>query len=209
MKTLKISPKNIKSALKQAVFVIQKGGVVIFPTDTVYGLIADAQNDFAVRKVFKIKNRRFSKPLPVFIKNIKMAKRLAYINQAQEKILKRFWPGKLTVILKARSVEFPKGILSKNKKIGLRIPDYRLLNLLLGKVNYPLVATSANISGKQPSSEIEKVLIQLKNQKYLPDLVLDAENLKDSLPSTVIDLTSRKILRKGKLSKIEILKMLE
>ena len=209
MKTLKINPENIKSALKQAVFVIKKGGVIVFPTDTVYGLIADAQNNFAVRKVFKIKNRRFSKPLPVFIKNIKMAKRLAYINQAQEKILKKFWPGKLTVILKARPVEFPKGILSKNKKIGLRIPDYRFLNLLLEKVNCPLVATSANISGKKPSTKIKKVLSQFKNQKCLPDLVLDAKNLKDSLPSTVIDLTSGKILRKGKLSKIEILKMLE
>jgi len=209
MKTLKINPENIKSALKQAVFVIKKGGVVIFPTDTVYGLIADAQNNFAVRKVFKIKNRRLSKPLPVFIKNIKMAKRLAYIDQAQEKILKKFWPGKLTVVLKARPVEFPKGILSKNKKIGLRVPDYRFLNLLLEKVNCSLVATSANISSKQPSTKIKKVLSQFKNQKYLPDLVLDDKNLKDSLPSTVIDLTNRKILRRGKLSKIEILKMLE
>lgn len=209
MKTLKINPENLKSALKQAVFVIKKGGIVIFPTDTVYGLIADAQNNSAVRKVFKIKNRRFSKPLPVFIKNIKMAKRLVYVNQVQEKILKKIWPGKLTVVLKARPVELPKGILSKNKKIGLRIPDYRSLNLLLGKVNYPLVATSANISGKQPSTKIKEVLTQLKNQKYLPDLVLDAKNLEDSLPSTVIDLTNRKILRKGKLSKIEILKMLE
>ncbi len=209
MKTLKINPENIKSALKQAVFVIKKGGVVIFPTDTVYGLIADAQNNFAVRKVFKIKNRRLSKPLPVFIKNIKMAKRLAYIDQAQEKILKKFWPGKLTVVLKARPVEFPKGVLSKNKKIGLRVPDYRFLNLLLGKANCPLVATSANVSGKQPSTKIKKVLSQFKNQKYLPDLVLDDKNLKDSLPSTVIDLTNRKILRRGKLSKIEILKMLE
>jgi len=209
MKTLKINPENIKSALKQAVFVIKKGGVVIFPTDTVYGLIADAQNNFAVRKVFKIKNRRLSKPLPVFIKNIKMAKRLAYIDQAQEKILKKFWPGKLTVVLKARPVEFPKGILSKNKKIGLRVPDYRFLNLLLEKVNCSLVATSANISSKQPSTKIKKVLSQFKNQKYLPDLVLDDKNLKDSLPSTVIEITNRKILRRGKLSKIEILKMLE
>jgi len=209
MKILKINPKNQKSALKQAVLIIRKGGVVICPTDTVYGLIADIKNSSAVKKVFKIKNRKFNKSLPVFVKNIKTAKKLAYINKNQEEFLKKVWPGKVTVVLKARSVKFPKGILSKDKKIGLRIPDYKFLNFLLEKLNCPLAATSANISGKQSSNKIEKVLNQFKNQKCLPELVLEVKNLRDSLSSTVIDLTNNKILRKGQVSKTEILKMLK
>lgn len=204
MKILKISFENQKSALKQAVLIIKKGGVVICPTDTVYGLIADVENKTAVRKIFKIKKRLYKKPLPVFIKDLKTAKSLADINKKQEKILKEFWPGKLTAVLKAKSFKLPEGIVSKDKKIGLRMPKYKLLNLLLGKLNSPLAETSANISGKKASTNIKEVLRQFKNGKYQPDLVLDAGNLKKSLPSTVIDMENLKILRKGQISREEI-----
>lgn len=204
MQILKVSSKNLKKVIEKAAYVIKKGGVVICPTDTVYGLIADAENKIAVRKIFKIKKRLYKKPLPVFIKSLETAKSLAYINKKQEKILKEFWPGKLTAVLKAKCKKFPKGILSKDKKIGLRVPKYKLLNLLLGKLNFPLVETSANISGKKASTNIKEVLRQFKNGKYQPDLVLDAGNLKKSLPSTVIDMESLKILRKGQISREEI-----
>lgn len=202
MKIVKVSSKNLSEAVK----IIQKGGIVIFPTDTVYGLIADAKNKTAVKKIFKIKERSFKKPLPVFIKDLKAAKGLAKINKNQEKILKKFWPGKITVILKARSTKFPKGIISKDKKIGLRIPDYKSLRLLLRKINYPLAETSANISGKKASTKIKEVLKQFKKGRCQPDLVLDAGNLKTSLSSTVVDLIDFKILRKGELSKDLILR---
>jgi len=202
MKIVKISSKNLNEAVK----VIKKGGVVIFPTDTVYGLIADAKNKTAVKKIFKIKKRSFKKPLPVFVKDLKMAKGLAKIGKTQEKILKKCWPGKVTVILKAKSTKFPKGIISKDKKIGLRIPDYKFLSLLLKKINCPLAETSANISGKKASTKIKEVLKQFGKGRCQPDLVLDAGNLKISLPSTVVDLVDFKILRKGELSKDLILR---
>jgi L-threonylcarbamoyladenylate synthase len=207
MQILKISSKNLKKVIKKAADVIKKGGVVICPTDTVYGLIADVKNSSAVRKIFEIKRRKSSKPFPVFVKDIKAAKILAFISQAQEKILKKFWPGKLTAIFKAKSFKFPEGIVSKDKKIGLRMPKYKLLNLLLRKLNSPLAETSANISGKKASTNIKEVLRQFKNEKYQPDLVLDAGNLKKSLPSTVIDMENLRILRKGQISKKEILKI--
>lgn len=202
MKIVKVSSKNLNEAVK----IIKKGGVLIFPTDTVYGLIADAKNKNAVKKIFKIKERSFKKPLPVFVKDLKMAKGLVKINKKQEKILKKYWPGKVTVILKAKPIKFPKGIISKYKKIGLRIPDYKFLSLLLRKINYPLAETSANISGKKASTKIKEVLKQFKKGRCQPDLVLDAGNLKTSLSSTVVDLIDFKILRKGELSKDLILK---
>ena len=126
MKTLKVNLKNQKLALKQAVLIIKKGGVVICPTDTVYGLIADAKNYSAVKKVFEIKKRKSNKPFPVFVKNIKAAKTIAFISRSQERFLKKIWPGKLTAVLKAKPLKFPKGVISKHKKIGLRIPDHKV-----------------------------------------------------------------------------------
>lgn len=208
MEIIKISPKNLNKIVKETGQTIKNRGVVVCPTDTVYGLICDAANKVAVNKVLKIKKRLSKKPLPVFVKNLKMAKRLAEINKAQEQFLKKIWPGKITVVLKAKTIKFPRGILSKDKKIGLRIPNYKFLNLLLEKVNCPLVATSANVSKKQPSTKIGEVLKQLEGQKYLPDLILDARNLKISVPSTVIDLISFKILREGQFPKRKIVKLL-
>ena len=202
MKIIKISSKNLKKAIE----IIKKGGVVVCPTDTVYGLIADVKDKTAVKKIFKIKKRSLKKYLPVFVKDLKMAKDLANINKEQEKILKKYWPGKVTVILKAKSLKFPKGILSYDKKIGLRIPDYKFLSLLLRKINRPLVETSANISGKKASTKIKEVLKQFEKGRCQPDLVLDAGNLKISLSSTVVDLIDFKILRKGDFSKDLILR---
>ena len=208
MKRIKIFPGNLKSVVKEAKKVIRAGGVIICPTDTVYGLISNAKNEKAVKKIFRIKKRVSRKPIPVFVKDFKMAKALSFINKSQEKFLKKVWPGKVTAVLSAKSKKFPKGILSKGGKIGMRIPDYKLINILLKKLKIPLTGTSANISRMLTSTRIKDILKQFKNQKYLPDLILDAGNLKLSLPSTVIDLESFKILRKGEFPKRKVLKIL-
>jgi len=176
--------------------IIRQGGVVVSPTDTVYGLLADATNATAIKKIFKIKKRPKEKPIPLFIKDIKMAKRFAYINKKQENLLKLFWPGKVTAVLKRKN-NLPRIIFGNEKTIGLRIPNFRLINTLLKKLDRPLTGTSANISGKPASTKIREVLKQFKSAKEKPDLILNYGNLKFSLPSIVIDLTSKttKILR--------------
>lgn len=215
MERLKIYPKNLKKIVKKVAKIIREGGIIISPTDTVYGLIADAQNKKAVKKIFKIKKRKEEKPIPIFVKDLKMAKNLAYLDKSQEKFLKKVWLGKVTVVLKAKSKKIAKGLLGKDKKIGLRIPNYKLLNILLEKLNHPLTSTSANISGKPASTKLEEVLKQFENQPPTtfgggqPDLILDAGNLESSLPSTVIDLTNFKILREGELSKRKIFEILK
>jgi L-threonylcarbamoyladenylate synthase len=209
IKKIKISSKNLKLAIKKIISIIKKGGVIVCPTDTIYGLIANAKDKRAVEKIFKIKKREKGKPLPIFVKNLKMAKKLAIIEKNQERILKRVWPGKVTAILRAKNKTkklFPPHIVSAENKIGLRVPKHKILNILLEKLNLPLTATSANISGKKGSTKINDILKQFKNKKILPDLILDDNNLKPSPPSTVIDLTNFKILRRGAISKKEILK---
>ncbi len=178
MKILKIKEKNLTRIIQKAVKSIKNGQVLVCPTDTVYGLVCDINNDEAIKRLVKIKKRQDKKPIPIFVKDIKMAKKLASIDKNQEAFLKKVWPGKVTVVFK-----------KNNGTIGLRIPNYKLVNQLLSIVKVPLTGTSANISGKPTSTKIKEVLKQFKNQKHQPDLVLDAGDLPKSKASTVIDLT--------------------
>ena len=196
---VKTNPKKIeKGKLKQIINLLKKGGVVVFPTDTVYGLIADATNKNAVKKIFLIKKRVFKKPVPIFVKDIKMAKKLAKIDKKQEKLLKSVWPGKVTVVLKRNQGKSKIKLYGVDKKtIALRIPKFEALNFLLSKINKPLVGTSANLSRKPASGNPKKVFSQFKQRRYQPDLIIDAGVLPGK-PSTLLDLTSfsPKILRK-------------
>lgn len=182
--------------VKTTAKLIKQGKVIVCPTDTVYGLIADATNKKAVGKIFKIKKRRIKKPIPIFVKNLKMAKKLVKIDKNQERILKSVWPGKVTVVLKRKKTKIKLYGVDK-RTIALRIPKYKLVTELLKKLNLPLTGTSANISGKPLSTKIKEVVAQFKNQRYQPDLIIDTGNLPKSKPSIVLDLTilPPKILR--------------
>ncbi len=177
---------------------------MICPTDTVYGLVADATNKKAVEKIFKIKKRPRSKPLAVFVKDIKMAKELAEIDERQEEILKKYWPGKYTFILKSKiqnsnaksnqksKIQISKLIIGKGNTIGLRIPKYKFLNDLLKKINRPLAQTSANISGQPPLTKINDIIKKF-GRTDLPTFIVDAGDLPKSKPSTIISLLEDKI----------------
>jgi len=210
MRILKVSTKNSKEIIEKSIKAIKKGEVLVCPTDTVYGLICDATNKKAVKRLFKIKKRKETKPIPIFVKDLKMAKNLAHINKNQKKFFEKNWPGKVTIVLKrlqptrhpsikAGPYNLPKILFGEIKTIGLRIPKYKLAKELLKKLNLPLTGTSANISGRPPSTKIAEVINQFKGEKQQPNLILDAGNLRPSLPSTVIDLTGKKpkILREG------------
>lgn len=201
MTLLKILTTKFNEQIDVAAKAIEKGKVLILPTDTVYGMITDAKNEKAVKKIFKIKGREFQKTLPVFVKDIKMAKEFALIDKKREKFLNKVWPGKTTVVLRIRPeaknlLKF--GVVSSDEKIGLRIPKYKLINLLLEKLNFPLTGTSANVSGKPPSAKIADILEQFKNRNHQPDLAIDVGDLPRSKPSKVLDLTvfPPKVLRK-------------
>ena len=185
-----------KKELIKAVNFIKQGKVLVCPTDTVYGLIADATNKKAVERLFKIKGRKLNKPVPIFVKDINAAKKLAFIDENQEKFLKKVWPGKVTVVLKRKNSLKLYGV--DKETIGLRIPKHKFLLSLLKIINKPLTGTSANISGEPASTKIEEVIKQFNGKKYQPDLIIDLGSLPPkSRPSKVIDLTIQppKVLR--------------
>jgi L-threonylcarbamoyladenylate synthase len=193
MRILKAVLGNITEVKK----VLVEGGVAVCPTDTVYGLVGDAGNQEAIKKIFEIKKRVVSKPLAVFIDSLETAERLAEVNDKQREFLKKVWPGKVTAVCTARPNGLPQGVISSENKIGLRIPYYEILNRLLSSVGFPLAQTSANLSGSPASISIDEIMRQLEKSPRQPDLVLDAGRLSESLSSTVIDLTIPKILREG------------
>ena len=182
-----------QKALNRTVLAIKKGKVIICPTDTVYGFLADAANKEAVDKIFKIKKRSKQKPLPIFVKDIKMVRELAEVSKEQEKIQAKYWPGKYTFILKRKFDVKLYGV--KKDTIAIRIPKYKFLNNLLKKVNKPLVQTSVNISSKKPLNKIKDILAVFGENKLI-DLIIDAGFFKNK-PSKIIDLTgkNKKILR--------------
>jgi L-threonylcarbamoyladenylate synthase len=212
MKNLKVNPENLREseeAIIEAAKTMLKGGTVIFPTDTVYGLGCDATNETAVKKVFKIKGRDEKKPLAIIVRDLEMLKKVAFVDRKLEKALSAILPGAVTLILWRRH-KLP-DILSANKEtIGLRIPDYKLTYLLSENMGRPYVATSANISGEQATTKIDKVLKYFEKNYLKPDLILDAGELKFCEPSTVLDLTSEKpkIVRVGPVDKKKLLEIL-
>ncbi len=195
----KIKPltfKNLRKLIEESTKDIKKGKVLVCPTDTVYGLVADASNKRAIDRLFKIKKRNQKKPIPIFVKDIKTAKKFAEINKDQESFLKSVWPGKVTVVLKRKKGSKLYGV--DKKTVGLRVPDYGFLKKLLLETNLPLSGTSANVSEKPFSTKIKKIIKQFEKEENKPDIFLDAGELQKNKPSKVIDLTSKKpkILRK-------------
>ena len=197
MIVLSVNPENFGAVAEKAVRALRKGKVLVCPTDTVYGLIADATNAEAVRKIFQIKGREKGKPIPIFVKDIASARKLAKIANGKENFLKKVWPGKVTVVLPSKG-KLPQE-LGTSQTIGLRIPNYDLIDCLLKALNKPLTGTSANLSGAPSLSDSKEIIAQFKPRTYRPDMIIDAGVLPPSLPSTVVDFTGkkRKILRKG------------
>jgi len=190
------SAKNIEKQLGGAILSLNRGEIIICPTDTVYGILADAGNKKAVDAIFKIKKRPRSKPLPVFVKDFKMAKDIAEIDKKQEKILKKHWPGKYTFILKSKKIvghreSYNLYGVDKNT-VALRIPKYKFLNDLLKKINKPLVQTSANVSGQPVFTKFDQIIKFVESSK-VQAFVINAGNLPKRNPSVIIDLTKEKI----------------
>lgn len=211
MKIIKIDLSgDFSEAIKEAIVVLKLGGTVIYPTDTLYGLGANALEAGPVERIFKIKKRPRSKPLPIAIRNISWAKELAFIYKKEEEVLNAVWPGAVSVVLPKRDI-VPDILTASQKSVAMRVPKSEFVDKMLGKFGYPIISSSANISNELPSFKISEIIERFKNSEYKPDLVIDAGDLKVSEPSTILDLTSDKpkILRVGPVKPEKLLKLLE
>ncbi len=201
---------NNPEIIHKAVTVIQRNGVIVYPTDTVYGLGVIALRTHCLERLFKLKKRPQTKPVPIMIGNIAMAKKLALVDRRTEKVLEAVWPGPVTVVLAKRQI-VPDILTAGKRTVGLRIPDCRLIQILLANLGEPITATSANFSGSSPLISAVEVIKVFEKAYPRPDLILDAGDLPNNPPSTVLDLTGSqpKILRVGPTSKENLLESLK
>jgi tRNA threonylcarbamoyl adenosine modification protein (Sua5/YciO/YrdC/YwlC family) len=192
----------------QVIGVLDRGMVTAFPTDTVYGLGCRADQPQAVKKIYRLKGRGFSKPLILFIKNSRELSRAArQIPDYTQKLINAYWPGPLTMVFHA-SEQVKEWGLDKNGTIGVRIPKNQVLQALLDRLDCPLATTSANVSGAAESWNIQQVIESFKPPV---DLILDGGTLPRCRPSTVLDLSRELpvILRRGDIGRRELTDLLQ
>jgi len=197
---LRISCNNV--GIQKAAKIINKGGIVIFPTDTVYGIGCDPYNQKAVLSLYKIKKREKTKPLPVIGYSKKELEKIAEFNNKAEKIAELFWPGPITLILKVKDENIRKS-LGLGKKIAVRVPNNQCALSLLKECKL-LVATSANISGTTSLTDPDDCKKDLDGY----DLLIDGGILSDDGESTIVEIDGNKvrIVRSGSVSEEELKK---
>jgi L-threonylcarbamoyladenylate synthase len=198
MKVLKATKTNITAAAE----IVKKGGLVIYPTETVYGLGCDPLNIDAVQQLLTVKSER-NKPLPILASGISEVDKIAFISSKGRQLATRFWPGPLTMVFPKKPV-LPDVVTFGWDSVGLRIPCNDVALDLIRLAGGLLVGSSANISGEAPPRAVQELSRELKS---MVDVILDCGATVHGMPSTVADLTSEnpKILRKGPVSLQELL----
>lgn len=203
MQTIKLNNRNFKEIIKLAIKTLKNNGVIVYPTETAYGLGTLAFNKPGVKRIYFIKGRIFKKPLSVLMPSLNMANKYLQINSQASNLIKKYWPGPLTLVLPIKKLWLKKflPIVAGKKELAIRISSNKFAAVLVRKLNQPLTATSANLSGAGEIYEAKKIIDIFQKRKYQPDLVIQAGKLTKRLPSTIIKIEKNKIkiLRQGEI----------
>ena len=197
--TIQSNESNTGDAIKKSCEILRRGGLVVCPSDTVYGLLVDATNESAVKKLIQFKNRPIGKAISVFVADFKRLESVVDIPNDKKVLLNHLLPGPFTVILKSKHA-VSKLLESEKGTLGVRIPNYSLVQELVSAYGKPVTATSANLGGRSAHYSIDSFLNEIpKNKKALIDLIVDAAKLPKNKPSTVVDLSTPqiKLIRRG------------
>ena len=193
--------------LIEVVNALNNDKIVVFPTETVYGIGGNALKVDVINKLFQAKKRDYGKPISLLVDSIDKIKNIAYVDKNEEKIIKAFMPGELTLVLKKKACINDLVTAGKNT-VGVRIPNHNIALCILNKVDYPLATSSANISGDNNIADFNEIVSDLKD--YV-DIFIKGNISNDLIASTVVELNDGKvnILREGKISKRDIENVLE
>lgn len=179
--------------IKAAVAVLRQGGVVVYPTDTVYGLGVDATNPVAVARLLRLKGRDVKKGISVMVSTVAYMAKIAQLTPAQRELLRRHLPGPYTFLLKYRPIQAIASVCRYHGNVAVRIPSHPVALNLARAFGKPITATSANRAGKLPLNSLESL------RSLGADYVLWTSKLPQTQPSTIIDLTHKKprVMRGG------------
>ncbi len=208
MITLKVDPQNPESkAIRAAADAIRAGLLVVFPTETVYGLAADALNEDAVRKVIAAKGRAEKHALPVQVAGLcAVSQVVEYMPSSAKRLAEIYWPGPLTLVL-VKNPSVPAIVTGGKETIGIRVPDHPVALALVKAVGSPIVATSANLSGGRAPTNARDAVLQVGESA---EVVIDGGDTRYGQASTVVDVTvsPARVLRRGSISVDDIRKVL-
>lgn len=202
-KYIDLRNKNDFSELEYAGNIIKSGGLVLFPTETVYGLGANGLNENAVKKIYVAKGRNSDNPLILHISNMDMLSRIATnISDLEYKLMNAFWPGPFTIILNRKKV-VPNIVTANLETVGIRMPSNKIAQELISYAGLPIAAPSANISGKPSGTNIQDIFDELSSKV---DCIVDGGNCEVGLESTVVRVIDGipTILRPGKITPEQI-----
>ncbi|WOF15643.1 threonylcarbamoyl-AMP synthase [Methanoplanus sp. FWC-SCC4] len=174
--------------IDKAVSVLHRDGLIVYPTETVYGLGCDAFSENAIKRVYDVKKRQISKPISIAVSDIDMALAVAKISKTELEFIERFMPGPVTIIVEAKSC-IPSVLTGGTGFIGIRIPKNPIARKIIEEFDAPITSTSANISGRKSPMEFSEITV-------VYDLFIDGGKL-SGMPSTVVDVKNKKILREG------------
>jgi len=193
---------NYKNDLSEAVNIIKNGGIIIYPTDTLYGIGCNPFDPSAIRKLNKLK-KRSNKPLPVLCSDLNHAENLVYLGELGKKLASRFWPGGLTIIAKNMVDNLPMDLIGNSGGIGVRIPNHEGALKIISCCGGKLVATSANISGRETAQTPEEIRCIFED-KF--DVLIYGDYKPSGVQSTVVDVVNgtARIIREGIVSTKEL-----
>lgn len=184
--------------MKELLKTLKEGKIAIIPTDTVYGLVGDATNESVIKKIYEVKKRDKNKPLLILVSDLEMLKDyIKSLNALEEKIINKFWPGPLTILL-SKNENVSNTLTSNKDSVGVRLPDKEDLRCLISKFGKPIIATSANITGKETITNVSELESAIKDNV---DLIIDDGTI-NAISSTIIKVQNNKIifLREGLLT---------
>jgi L-threonylcarbamoyladenylate synthase len=195
-----------ESVLRHAAEVVRGGGLIVYPTETLYGIGADVTNPMAVGRINAVKQRPDTKPILMIVSTEEMMRPyIENVSPAARVLMEKFWPGPLTLVFKG-SAQVPAGLTRESGTVGIRIPSSNICLGLLALLGVPLTSTSANRAGEAPARTIGEIQQQLEGV----DLFLDAGELPESQPSTVVDVSGAipRVLRSGAIGSDQIKQLL-
>ena len=193
--------------LQKIAQVIKDGGVAVFPTETVYGIGVNGTNENAIKKLYKIKNRPYDKPISLLVNSFDMINKVAKdISDTEYKLMKAFFPGPLTIILNKKAI-VPNILTANTNTVGIRMPENEIALKLIKYANVPIATSSSNISGKPSRTNVQDIMRDFEDEV---DIYIDGGKSKIGLASTVVQIINNKlhILRKGAVSEEQIAKIL-
>lgn len=201
MELLHLSETGVDAAAKKAAQVLRNGGIVLYPTDTIYGLAVDATNARALANLRELKGREAKKPISIVVPSIDAIPTYAVMNNTARALAERFLPGALTLVMQAKDTVPAELVLAGG--IGIRIPDDAFCLALASAFGKPYTATSANKSGREPGSTVSSILTQFGHGAHGIDLVIEDGERKDKKASTVVTTVSGTpyVLREGAITR--------